>query len=143
MAVLLSEVNDEKNTEENLKKLHLLKADNVGSAQTVSTGSEHEAEALTSHTPQNVNKPDNTVINPKKRPRIGSQDGGLDLKDLVETPQNKNLVWSEEVEREERKKDTIYQVTRFLSILKQDLYQKKEPKLLKEATFIPNALQKR
>ncbi len=49
------------------------------------------------------NKPDKTVNNPKKRPRIGSQDGDLDLIDVVETPQT--FVWSDEVEREERRKN--------------------------------------
>ncbi len=92
MSALLSEVEYERTIEENLKKLHLLNMDNIASAQTVATKSEHEAEASTSYTPQNINKPDNTVNNPKKRHRIGSQDGDLDLIDVVETPQNKNLL---------------------------------------------------
>ncbi len=72
MAALLSKVDDEKNIEENLKTLHLLNADNGASAQTTATGSDYEAEASASHTPQNQNKLDKTVNNPKKRPRIGS-----------------------------------------------------------------------
>ncbi len=105
MAALLSEVDDEKNIEENLKTLHLFKADNVASAETAVTGNEYEAEASTNHIPQNQNKPDKTVNNPQKRPSCSSQDGDLDLIDVVETHQTKNLVWSKEVEREERKKD--------------------------------------
>ncbi len=94
MAALLFEVDDERNIEENLKKLHLLNTDNVVSAQTVANGSEYEAEASMSHTPQNENKPDKTVNNAKKRPRIRSQNGDLDLIDVLETPQTKNLVWA-------------------------------------------------